>query len=85
MAWAGMRGQISASSTTNYKEEANVSEKLIKAVAWAQAHKHREEGQGVVEYALVVGGVSIVIILALALAAGDWIDAVSSKVTTAIG
>ena len=48
------------------------------------ALQSREEGQGVVEYALVVGAVSIVLIGILATAGGGWITAVSGKVTTAI-
>ena len=35
---------------------------MLRAHSWAQAHRSREEGQGVVEYALVVGGVSVVLI-----------------------
>jgi hypothetical protein len=38
----------------------------IKAASWAQARRQpREEGQTVIEYALVVAGISIVLIVAL--------------------
>ena len=60
---------------------------MIKATAWTQAHSvkpEREEGQTVVEYALVVGLVSLVIIGVLATAGKDWISSISTKVTAAI-
>ena len=57
---------------------------MIKAVAWKQSRTPREEGQTVVEYALVVGLVSLVIIGVLATAGTAWINSLSSKVTTAI-
>ena len=41
-------------------------------------------GQTVVEYAMIVGLVSVAIIATLALAAPDWITSVTSLVTTAI-
>ena len=44
----------------------------------------REEGQGVIEYALVVGGVSIVLIVILATSGTSWIGTVTTKVSTAI-
>jgi Flp pilus assembly pilin Flp len=37
----------------------------IKAYTWLQARHNREEGQTVIEYALVVALVSVVLILAL--------------------
>ena len=57
---------------------------MIKAAAWKQSQTPREEGQTVVEYALVVGLVSVVIIGVLALAADGWIDQVTALVNTAI-
>ena len=57
---------------------------IIKAAAWQQSRTPHEEGQTVVEYALVVGLVSLVIIGVLATAGGAWITSLSSKVTTAI-
>lgn len=56
---------------------------MLKAAAWKQARPlevRDEEGQTVVEYALVVGLVSVVIIAALAISAGGWI----TKVTTLV-
>lgn len=58
---------------------------MVRAVAWKQARPVREEGQTVVEYALVVGLVSLVIIGVLATAGSGWITSVSSKITTRIG
>lgn len=57
---------------------------INKAFAWNAAHQADEEGQTVVEYALVVGLVSLVIIGVLATAGGAWITSLSSKVTSAI-
>ena len=54
---------------------------MLRAHSWAQAHRSREEGQGVVEYALVVGGVSVVLIGVLALAAEGWIGQVTGEVS----
>ncbi len=58
---------------------------MVKAVAWKQAHQAREEGQTVVEYALVIGLVSLVIIGALATAGTGWITSISNEITTKIG
>jgi len=38
----------------------------IKALAWAQNRRSQEEGQTVIEYALVVAAVSIVLIVLMA-------------------
>ena len=57
---------------------------INKAFAWKAARQSDEEGQTVVEYALVVGLVSLVIIGVLATAGGAWITSLSSKVTSAI-
>jgi Flp pilus assembly pilin Flp len=66
-------------------EETKLRNLMINVASWAQAHKTREEGQGVIEYALVVGGVSIVLIVVLAASGTAWIGSVTTKVTTAIG
>jgi len=52
-------------------------------VAWAQA-RQPEEGQGAVEYALIIGLVSLVVVVALAGAAEGWIDTVTDAVTAAL-
>ena len=57
---------------------------MLKAAAWQQSRTPREEGQTVVEYALVVGLVSLVIIGVLATAGSGWINTISTKVTAAI-
>ena len=44
-----------------------------------------EEGQTVVEYAMIVGLVSVVVVGIVATAAPAWIDTLTSLVTTAIG
>ena len=66
-------------------EEKKLRNLILKSYTWAQAHKSREEGQGVVEYALVVGGVSVALIVVLAASGELWIDTVTTNVTTAIG
>ncbi|MBE0611958.1 MAG: Flp family type IVb pilin [Dehalococcoidia bacterium] len=38
---------------------------MLKAVAWKQTRQPREEGQTVIEYALIVAAVSIVLIVGL--------------------
>lgn len=38
---------------------------MLKAAAWKQARQPREEGQTVIEYALIVAAVSIVLMAAL--------------------
>ena len=58
---------------------------MVKAIAWKQAHEAREEGQTAVEYALVIGVVSLAIVGVLFTAGSGWIASISSKVTTAIG
>ncbi len=57
---------------------------MLKLYTWAEAHKSREEGQGVIEYALVVGLVSVVLAGILATAGTGWIDAVGSLVSSKI-
>ena len=53
---------------------------MIKAAAWQQSRTPREEGQTVVEYALVVGLVSLVIIAVLATAGSTWITNIGTEV-----
>ena len=60
---------------------------INKAFAWTAARPielRDEEGQTVVEYALVVAGVSIALIVILAAAGTGWINSVTSKVTSSI-
>ncbi|MCS7293967.1 MAG: Flp family type IVb pilin [Chloroflexota bacterium] len=52
-------------------------------VAWAQA-RQPEAGQGVIEYALIIGLVSIVLAGVLAAAGTGWINAVTAEVTDAL-
>ena len=40
-------------------------ELMLKAAAWKQTRQSREEGQTVIEYALIVAAVSIVLLVAL--------------------
>ncbi len=61
-----------------------MKEFAIKCYSWAQAHSEREEGQGVIEYALIVGLVSIVLAGVLATAGTTWINAVTGYVTGAL-
>ena len=59
----------------------------IKAAAWKQARPIElkdEEGQTVVEYALVVGVVSLALIILLAASGTTWITDVTAKVSTKI-
>jgi Flp pilus assembly pilin Flp len=65
-------------------EEKKLRNLMIKAASWAQAHKSREEGQGVVEYALVIGGVSVILIGVLSVAGTGWINSVTAEVTAAL-
>jgi len=58
---------------------------MVKAVAWKQAHVAREEGQTVVEYALVVGLISIVLIGLLVGFGTNIVNAMQDLVDTAIG
>ncbi len=58
---------------------------MLKAAAWGQARGPREEGQTVVEYALVVALVSLVIIGVLATTGKDAITAVDGKIDAALG
>ena len=53
----------------------------IKALAWAQARTRREEGQTIVEYGLVIGVISVVVIAALYTAIDGGIVAVAAKIT----
>jgi len=56
----------------------------IKWYSWAQARTYQEEGQGVVEYALIVGLVSVVLAVLLATAGGAWIGRVTAGVASAL-
>ncbi len=58
---------------------------MLKAVAWSAAHETREEGQTVIEYALVIGLISIVLIVALLGFGNSLITAMQGKVTTFLG
>ena len=58
---------------------------MAKIASWIQARTQREEGQGVVEYALIIGLVSIVIIGVLVTAGTGWINSITSNVTSSIG
>jgi len=57
---------------------------MLKGLTWAQARQSREEGQTVIEYALVVALVSLVIIAVLATVGTNAINAVGTRITTAI-
>ena len=65
-------------------EEQKLRNLILKAATWAQAHK-QEQGQGVVEYALVIGGVSVVLIGVLMTAGTGWINSVTGEVNQALG
>ncbi len=56
----------------------------IKWYSWTQAHKYREEGQGAIEYALVIGLVSVVAALALGGFASTWLSTINTYVTSKI-
>ncbi|MBE0609199.1 MAG: Flp family type IVb pilin [Dehalococcoidia bacterium] len=57
---------------------------MLKAAAWSQARQPREEGQTVIEYALIVAAVSIVLLVALLGFGQDAISWARSKVDAAI-
>lgn len=56
---------------------------MWKAMAWREARR-AEEGQTVIEYALVVALVSLIIIGTLATVGGNAITSVGGKITTAL-
>jgi Flp pilus assembly pilin Flp len=56
---------------------------MHRIIMWLQAHTRSEEGQALVEYALILGLVSVVTI-ALLSALGADIGSVLSKVTSAL-
>jgi Flp pilus assembly pilin Flp len=58
----------------------------IKAASWAQTRRlHQEEdGQTVIEYALVVGVVSVGLVAVLLTAGTGWINSVTQSVTDAL-
>ncbi|GBD23177.1 hypothetical protein HRbin29_00835 [bacterium HR29] len=60
-----------------------MQELIRRVVVWAQA-RQLERGQGVIEYALIVGLVSIVLAGVLATAGTGWINAVTAEVTDAL-
>lgn len=71
----------------NNREVIELRNIMNRAYVWAQDLKYRardEEAQGVVEYALIIGFVSIAIIATLATAGDAWITALSGKITTKI-
>jgi Flp pilus assembly pilin Flp len=56
----------------------------IKAASWAQARRQpREEGQTVIEYALVIAVVSLVLVAAIATMGSGLIADVKTKVDAA--
>lgn len=55
---------------------------MLKAVAWKQTRQPREEGQTVIEYALIVAGVSIVLIASLFTFGDNAISWAQEKVDT---
>ena len=57
---------------------------MLKGLVWANARQGREEGQTVIEYALVVALVSLVIIGVLATVGSNAINAVGNTITTAL-
>jgi pilus assembly protein Flp/PilA len=56
---------------------------MLEMITWLQARARREEGQALVEYALILGLVSVVTI-ALLSALGNDIGSVLEKVTSAL-
>ncbi len=52
----------------------------IKALAWAQNRRSQEEGQTVIEYALVVAAVSIVLIVLMAGFGSSLVTSAAAKV-----
>ena len=52
--------------------------------AWFEARKRDEEGQTVIEYALVVAAVSIVLIAALLAFGNDAVSKAQSKLTALV-
>lgn len=56
---------------------------ILSLVAWAHSRRP-EEGQGVIEYALIIGLVPIVLAGVLATAGAGWINAVTTEVTDAL-
>ena len=56
---------------------------MLEIITWLQARARREEGQALVEYALILGLVSVVTI-ALLSALGNDIGSVLNKVTSAL-
>ncbi len=65
-------------------EEKKLRNVILKTMTWIQAHES-EEGQGVVEYGLIVGLVSIALAGVLKTAGTGWINAVTSSVNGALG
>lgn len=55
---------------------------MLKAAAWKQAHQPREEGQTVIEYALIVAVVSIALIALMAGFGSSLVSAAASKVAS---
>ena len=55
--------------TDNAREEADVNELIVARMlamqAWIKRHLRREEGQGLVEYALILALIAILVIVAL--------------------
>jgi Flp pilus assembly pilin Flp len=54
----------------------------LKTISWAQARQPREQGQTVIEYALVVAGVSIVLIVGLLTFGDSVVQAAQTRVNS---
>ncbi len=61
-----------------------MSKLSVRWYSWVQAHTYRDDGQGAIEYALVIGLVSIAAVLALQGFANGWLTSVDSYVTSKI-
>jgi Flp pilus assembly pilin Flp len=58
---------------------------MLKAAAWKQTRQPREEGQTLIEYALVVAVVSIALAAAMVLFGKDIITSAKAEVTDYLG
>jgi Flp pilus assembly pilin Flp len=55
----------------------------LKAISWAQSRK-REEGQGIVEYALVLAVISLIVVTVLLTPINNGLKAVAADIETAL-